>query len=125
MARARGAVAYLPVENSRPEIDENLIRSELTPSQRADHTARRKAIYETLYPAAKHGATLKKGDKLPSGQIDHSGTTSFAESTAQATGRSRESVNRDARRGSRIDPAVMADPGTKADTGVFLDYLYR
>src|SRR3954468_19450148 len=46
----------LDVDDLRAElatIDENLIRTELSPSERAMQTARRKAIYETLHPQTK------------------------------------------------------------------------
>ena len=37
-------------------IDENLRRKDLSPAERAQWTADRKAIYETLHPETKHGA---------------------------------------------------------------------
>lgn len=80
--------------------------------------ARRKAIYEALYPDTKHGAN----QHTRSGQVDNSSQPSFADSTAEATGRSRESVNRDAKRGSSVcQQARDIIRGTKADTGVFLE----
>jgi ParB family transcriptional regulator, chromosome partitioning protein len=44
-------------ESSLIEIDENLKRNDLTPAERAAHTAQRKQIYERLYPETKKGAT--------------------------------------------------------------------
>jgi ParB family chromosome partitioning protein len=38
------------------EVDENLIRSPLTPAQEASAIFRRKAIYEELHPETKAGA---------------------------------------------------------------------
>jgi hypothetical protein len=43
------------------EIDENLMRAELSPSERASCTARRKAIYEALHPEAKHRGRSEEG----------------------------------------------------------------
>lgn len=40
-------------------IDENLCRAELSPSDRARQTARRKAIYLELHPETAHGANLE------------------------------------------------------------------
>jgi ParB-like chromosome segregation protein Spo0J len=37
------------------EIDENLIRAELTELEKGEHVARRKAVYERLHPAAPSG----------------------------------------------------------------------
>ena len=74
-------------------------------SQRADHTARRKAIYETLYPETQHGANASDainqrwGNTSP--QVEDSYRPSFTESTAEATGRSRQAVERDAQRFAR------------------------
>jgi ParB family chromosome partitioning protein len=42
------------------EIDENLIRADLTPSERAVHHAERKALYLKLHPETKHGGAPGK-----------------------------------------------------------------
>lgn len=38
------------------EIDENLIRRDLTPAQRTKLTAKRKAAYEVVHPETRNGA---------------------------------------------------------------------
>jgi hypothetical protein len=84
-------------------IDENLRRAELDPAQRAKQTAQRKAIYEELHPEAAHGAnqhTRRSGQDVQS----------FAFATSEAVGRDARTVRRDAERGEKIDPEVLADP---------------
>ena len=45
------------------EIDENLMRGELSPAERAVHIDERKAIYERLHPQTQHGAVGAMGGK--------------------------------------------------------------
>lgn len=74
-------------------IDENLCRAELSPSERAAQTARRKAIYLELHPETGHGkASPNKDDNL----------SSFAAATAEATGKNERTVQRDAERGEKV-----------------------
>lgn len=70
------------------EIDENLIRHELTALDRARFLAERKRIYEALNPAAKHG-----GDRR-SDQVANLATWSFGEDIAEKTGLSYRTVAR-------------------------------
>lgn len=46
------------------EIDENLIRGELTSVEQAAHHQKRKAIYERLHPETKLGATGRQRGKV-------------------------------------------------------------
>lgn len=98
-------------------IDENLCRAELSPSDRARQTARRKAIYEELHPETRHG-----GEREPSRQVGD--LPRFTEDTAKATGQSERTVQRVAERGEKILPEVLdMIRGTKLDTGAYLDKL--
>lgn len=97
-------------------IDENLCRAELTPSDRARQTARRKEIYEALHPATVNGAN------------QHSRPVEAAErftaATANVTGQSERLVQLNAERGSKIlDEVLDLIRGTKLDTGTYLDKL--
>lgn len=108
-------------------IDENLMRAELSPVDRAKQTARRKAIYEQLNPETKHG-----GDK-PSRQLgdfetqnENKAVDRFSAETAAATGRSERAVQRDAERGEKvIDEVVDLIRDTKLNTGAYLDKLKK
>jgi ParB/RepB/Spo0J family partition protein len=100
------------------EIDENLIRGELSPAEQAEHLAKRKEIYERKHPETKqHVAGGKARHGLASEEL------SFASSTAEATGRDRRTVERGATRGeqSRLKEIV----GTSLDKGIELDALAK
>ncbi|MBW9090853.1 ParB N-terminal domain-containing protein [Rhizobium wenxiniae] len=101
------------------EIDENLARSELTPADRALFTHRRKEIYLLKNPET---AQHVSGGKAKSGAA--SDKLSFAEATAQVTGQSRKTIERDAARGSKIDDmALHMIRGSRLNSGAFLDRL--
>lgn len=108
-------------------IDENLCRAELSVAQRAQSIARRKELYLELHPetaagiagaVGKHGAVanLAIAEKV----------VSFTAATSQATGKPERSVRRDAERGEKIAPDVLAElTGTRLDTGDYLDALKK
>lgn len=98
-------------------IDENLCRAELSPSDRAKQTARRKAIYLALYPETGHGkASPNKEEKI----------SSFDKSTADVTGQTDRTVRLHAERGEKIiDAAIDVIRGTVLDTGTYLDKLKK
>lgn len=100
------------------ECDENLCAPQLTPSDRARFTKRRKEAYEALHPESKHGGNqhTRAADAAPS----------FATDQAAATGQSERAVARDAERGDKIDDrALAAVKGSDLDTGTYLDKLKR
>jgi ParB family chromosome partitioning protein len=98
-------------------IDENLMRAELSPADRASGTARRKEIYIELHPETANGANQHTRD----GQVVQ---PSFAKATADAIGVDARTVRRDAERGEKISPAVIElVHGTKLDKGTYLDRL--
>ena len=79
------------------EIDENMIRCNLTPAQEASAIARRKAIYEQLHPETKRG-----GNSGPNGQFVRTAEETFTSATADATGRTDRDVRRAASRGEAL-----------------------
>lgn len=102
------------------EIDENLIRRELSPLDRASHLAERKELYEQLYPetqAGAAGAAARWGhasDKL-----------SFASEAAIKLGLSERDIQRAISRYRRIAPDVRTQIATTwlAGKGSELDAL--
>lgn len=104
-------------------IDENLMRAELSPVDRAKQTARRKAIYEQLHPETKHGGNLQGAGVA---NLASPETPAFSTATANLTGQSERSVQRDAERGEKvIDEAANLIRGTKLNTGAYLDSLKK
>ena len=99
------------------EIDENLIRADLTLAERAFHVGRRKELYEQLHPETKDGAVGRKGK---SSQNENS----FVDQTVATTGKARATVARDATRAKAI--VVLPDiVGTSLDQGDELDALAK
>lgn len=104
-------------------IDENLCRAELSPSDRARQTARRKAIYLQLHPETAHGANLEGAGVAKSATPE---TPAFAKTTAAVTGQSERTVRLDAERGEKVIEEVLAMiRDTKLDTGTYLDKLKK
>ena len=69
------------------EIDENLIRNDLTELQQGLQHARRKAVYEKLHPEAKAGVAQAKGMNTALGNVaDKLSATSYAADAANAVG---------------------------------------
>ena len=91
------------------EIDENLCRANLTPTQEAEHLAKRKEIWEAMQ-AAKSDATCITLPKTGRGN------TQFAADTAKATGVDKSTVTRAVRRATEVcQEARDLIRGTKLD----------
>jgi len=84
------------------EIDENLIRAELTVLERAEQLARRKEIYEALHPEARRGGDRRSEDfKTKQFRFE-----TFATNTAAKTGLSPRTVQHEVQIATRIAPDV-------------------
>ena len=77
------------------EIDENLVRADLTDAERALHIGKRKEIYEKVHPKTKHGAVGRGGK---SSQNENS----FVTDVAKKTGKGRSTVARDVTRANKV-----------------------
>jgi len=107
------------------EIDENLIRNELTQFDKSIQTSRRKEIYEILHPKTKHG-----GDRKSSRQVDdlinENKPESFVQQTAKATNESRRNIERNSKRGKVLKPLENLIKGSRfEDNGKELDELVK
>ena len=96
------------------EIDENLVRNELTKLERADHLKRRREIFE-----AKGGKTFST---LGGPQL-----IGFAADTTEKVGESKQGLNAQIRRARDIAPDVKEEIADTpiADSGVELDALAK
>lgn len=86
------------------EIDENLIREELSALEHAEHMAARKAIYEDLHPETKKGGD-KRSEKYLSETVSlRSDAPSFTKDTASALNVSPRSIQQDVQIGTLPEP---------------------
>ena len=108
------------------EIDENLIRNELTQFDKGIQTSRRKEIYEILHPQTKHGKQENRGNQhtvnnVESGTVCHSPENkveSFVEQTAKATNQAERTIRRDARIGKILKPLEKLITGSRFEDNV-------
>jgi ParB/RepB/Spo0J family partition protein len=104
------------------EIDENLIRAELTPAERAAHYAARKPLYEKLHPETV--SVTKRGGPGRGKKNARQNGDRFTKDTAKKTGKSERTVQREVERGDKIaDVAELA--GTSLDKPNELDALAK
>jgi ParB family chromosome partitioning protein len=103
------------------EIDENLMRAELSAAQEAAAVSRRKAIYEELHPETK--ADTFKGNRHTGSLANEN--PAFTSATAGTTGKSRRSIEISAARGEALGDDLKAIAGTSLDKGVELDALAK
>jgi DNA modification methylase len=112
------------------EIDENLIRNELTMLERATWQNRRKEIYEILHPEVKHGVNQHTIKESRSGQVGHSSEDkkpeNYTENAAKSQGVSERKVRRDTLRGKALQTIAHLIKGTRFENnGKELDELVK
>jgi ParB family chromosome partitioning protein len=107
------------------ECDENLCAAQLTPSDRARFTKRRKEAYEAIHGKGKAiGAAAAHAEMGHNYDATAKSAVAFTEDTAAKTGAAARTVRLDAERGEKIeDDALAAVRGTPLDTGTFLNTL--
>ncbi|MFW6344732.1 MAG: ParB/RepB/Spo0J family partition protein [Halomonas sp.] len=107
------------------EIDENLIRAELTAAQRASAIKRRKALWEQRHGEKETGgqslATSLKDGRKAGKQHEKQ----FASDTAERTGQSKSAINQHVSRADALGDDLEAVTGTSLDKGVELDALKK
>lgn len=96
------------------EIDENLMRAELTASQEAEHLSRRKRIWKAINKGGKTVPT-------PGGKQ----RVEFAADTAASVGQTKRAVNAKIARADKIGPDLHLIAGTSLDKGVEMDALAK
>ena len=116
------------------EIDENLIRNEYSPAERAIAQTRRKAIYLELHPETAHGGS---GRGRPKDRLADSATLSedaapsrpakrFTEDAAEKSGQSERTIRQDVMRGEAVGSDTLQRViGTTLDKGEEIDALAK
>lgn len=91
------------------EIDENLMRRELDPLDRAVFLAERKIVYERMYPESAHGKAKKPKRNQGDGKVANIATFArFSADAAKATGLSERSVQLACRIYGELGPEGIA-----------------
>ena len=106
------------------EIDENLVRGDLSQADRGAHTGKRKKLTETLGLALNHGGAPGAGRGKAPKDAKSASLGGFVKETAAKTGKSQRTVAQDAARAEYI-PRLEEVIGTSLDQGVELDALMK
>ncbi len=85
------------------EIDENFVRSDLTPLEFGELLLRRKELYEALHPETKNGGDRSSAESRTS-KCRSAPVSSFAQDTAEKLGVGRRTVERQVQIAKRLTP---------------------
>jgi N6-adenosine-specific RNA methylase IME4 len=105
------------------EIDENLIRAELSAAERSLHLVERKRLYDKQAQAPKHGGDRKSAKAKSSSQNENLKT--FVADTAAKTGKGRSTIAREVTRGNQLSDVLVDVIDTALDRGDELDALAK
>ena len=84
-------------------LDENLVRAQLSKSERAEALAQQKNLYEELNPNARHGGSRSR---LHDANLSEEKARSYCQTAALATGKSPSTISRQAKIGEHGIPAL-------------------
>lgn len=104
------------------EIDENLIRANLSPAEMALAVSRRKEIYEAIHPETKHGVNQHTERGVAENATP---PERFTKATADAIGKGERTVQLIAERGKKIGEDLHDVVGTSLDNVRDLDALAK
>jgi len=103
------------------EIDENLVRAELSPAERALHIGKRKQLHEKLHGKAKANSARAANKKMGR-DVNAKSAVTFTKKTAKKTRQSERKVQLEAHRAEKV--VVLSDiVGTSLDKGSEIDAL--
>jgi ParB-like chromosome segregation protein Spo0J len=115
------------------EIDENLCRAELSPTEESEHLARREELWKAMKERKltdipkifdRRVSSEESGTDCSALVTTGRGNEQFAAETAAVTGQSKQDINRKTARAKAIAPDIMEEiKGTSMDKGVELDAL--
>lgn len=88
------------------EIDENLVRHELNPLDRATFLAERKALWEKLHPETTKGGDRKSADFKGKNQTEIISVWSFAKDTAERVGLTDRTIRNAVKIATNLAPDV-------------------
>lgn len=90
------------------EIEENLVRRELSPLDQATFLAKHKRIWLVLYPTVKKGGDKRKKANAQDAHLvpPHPLTESFSKAAAKKLGLSRHTIDRAVKRFDALTPAI-------------------
>jgi ParB/RepB/Spo0J family partition protein len=105
------------------EIDENLVRADLSPAERALHIGKRKELHEKVHGKAKANSARAANKKMGR-DVNAKSAVTFTKKTAKKTRQSERKVQLEAHRAEKV--VVLPDiVGSSLDKGAEIDALAK